>query len=108
MPNSSIAFYRVHEMPLGKAAKYHSKRFLDRPLSAIDTAIYWIEYAIRNGPGSLRSPAVDMSWWQVALLDVYAFLTLTFITISYLIVVILKFCFKTLTWKYSQQRLKHD
>ncbi|KAK0165650.1 hypothetical protein PV328_004152 [Microctonus aethiopoides] len=91
-----------------KAAKYHSKRFLDRPLSAMDTAIYWIEYAIRNGPGALRSPAIDMAWWQVALLDVYAFLMLTFITISYLILVVLNFCLKILKLKSSYQRPKYD
>ena len=55
-------------------AVYYSKLFRDRPLGAKDTINFWIEYVIRNGPESLRSPALDMHWWQLALLDVYGFL----------------------------------
>ncbi|KAK0092120.1 hypothetical protein PV326_002160 [Microctonus aethiopoides] len=91
-----------------KFADYHSKLFLDRPMSAMDTAIYWIEYAIRNGPGTLKSPAVDLTWWQVALLDVYTFLALSFIFVCYIIFMIIKICFKTLTLKNSHQRQKQD
>ncbi|EFN87669.1 UDP-glucuronosyltransferase 2B13 [Harpegnathos saltator] len=50
-----------------------SRLFLDRPMSALDTAIYWVEYAAKYG-NFLQSPAVRFSWWQRRLLDVYAFL----------------------------------
>ncbi|CAD6220313.1 GSCOCG00004998001-RA-CDS, partial [Cotesia congregata] len=46
-------------------------------MSPLDTAVYWIEYVIRHGKTALRSPAVNMYWWQVALVDVYVFLTIT-------------------------------
>ncbi|XP_057333523.1 UDP-glycosyltransferase UGT5-like [Microplitis mediator] len=72
-----------------KAAKYQSARFLDRPMSAVDTAVYWIEYAVRNGPDALRSPIVDMPWWQVALLDVYLLIFISLIIITCLIISIL-------------------
>ncbi|XP_025987486.1 UDP-glucosyltransferase 2 [Solenopsis invicta] len=50
-----------------------SNKFLDRPLSAMDTSVYWIEYIGKYG-NVLRSPALDLYWWQRELLDVYAFI----------------------------------
>ncbi|XP_046736275.1 UDP-glucosyltransferase 2-like [Diprion similis] len=49
-----------------------ARRFLDRPRSPLDTAIFWIEYILKNGGDALRSPAVKLSWWQLVLLDIYA------------------------------------
>ncbi|XP_015113283.1 UDP-glucuronosyltransferase [Diachasma alloeum] len=66
-----------------ESAKYQSKKFLDRPMSAMDTAVFWIEYAVRHGPGALRSPVVDLSWWQMEQIDVYGFLALCVIAIIY-------------------------
>ncbi|KAJ8976653.1 hypothetical protein NQ317_010368 [Molorchus minor] len=52
-------------------AKEVSKRYKDRPLSAMDTALYWIEYVIRhNGAPHLRSAGADLAWYQYHLLDV--------------------------------------
>lgn len=44
-----------------------SVMFRDRPIGALNTAIYWIEYAIRNGPDTLKSFAIDTLWWQLKL-----------------------------------------
>ncbi len=43
-------------------------------MSPREETVYWVEYVIRHGKNVLRSPAVDMEWWQVELLDVYAFI----------------------------------
>lgn len=51
-------------------------------------AVYWIEYVIRNGGESLRSPAVNMYWYQVELLDVYGFLFSCILLIICLIFII--------------------
>lgn len=62
-----------------------SSVFHDRPMSAIDTAVYWVEYVIRHkGAHHLRSPAVDLKWYQYYLLDVFAF----FISIILLLILI--------------------
>lgn len=61
-----------------------SRRFLDRPLSALETACFWIAYIIKNGSKALRSPTLDLAWWQIALLDIYAFI----ISIALLLIVI--------------------
>lgn len=53
-----------------------SSIFHDRPMSAIDTAVYWVEYVIRHkGAHHLHSPAVDLKWYQYYLLDIVAFFT---------------------------------
>ncbi|KAI4468665.1 UDP-glucosyltransferase [Holotrichia oblita] len=50
-----------------------SKLFKDRPTSALETAIYWVEYVIRHrGAPHLRSIAVDLPWYQYYLVDVIA------------------------------------
>ncbi|KAJ8676542.1 hypothetical protein QAD02_012329 [Eretmocerus hayati] len=49
-------------------ALYHG---IPMPLSPMQSAIFWIEYVIRNGGDVLRSPALALSWWQLALLDIY-------------------------------------
>ncbi|XP_046745422.1 UDP-glucosyltransferase 2-like [Diprion similis] len=55
------------------AARY-SKLFRDRPLSAMDEAIFWIEYVIRNGGEPLRSSGRHLNWFQYYLIDVSLFL----------------------------------
>ncbi|MBO8927591.1 hypothetical protein INP01_14215, partial [Staphylococcus aureus] len=69
--------------------KRMSSIFHDRPMSALNTAVYWVEYVIRNkGAHHLRSAAVDLTWYQYYLLDVIAFLiiiSLFFICIFYFI-----------------------
>lgn len=59
------------------------EKFLDRPLSPIDTANYWIEYIVKYGWDALRSPAMDLNWWEIDFLDVYAFLSLVSLVIVY-------------------------
>ncbi|XP_043264520.1 UDP-glucosyltransferase 2-like [Colletes gigas] len=73
-----------------------SKVFRDRPLSPMDTATYWIEYVIRNGVEPLRSPAMDLPWWKLHLLDVLAFLALCSSLGVYLLIVLLKIVLKKL------------
>lgn len=42
-------------------------------MSALDTAVYWVEYVIRHGGAHhLRTAAVDLTWYQYYLLDVIA------------------------------------
>ncbi|XP_046736269.1 UDP-glycosyltransferase UGT5-like [Diprion similis] len=89
--NLDAAFNAVlHDPSYMKAAKEMSAKFRDRPLSAVDTAMFWVEYIIRNGGASLRSPAMDLSWWQIALFDVYGALLLAAVLALYLLKVIVK------------------
>ena len=62
-------------------------------MKATNTVIFWTEYIIRNG-AVLRSPAVDMPWWKVELLDIYGFIILCIFITIYIIKTILKAIFK--------------
>ncbi|XP_043467651.1 uncharacterized protein LOC122501928 [Leptopilina heterotoma] len=73
-----------------EAAKYESKLFRDRPMTATETVNFWVEYVIRNGADSLRSPAVNLNWWQLALLDVYGFLLFCSVAAIYFLLLIIR------------------
>lgn len=70
-----------------------SEQFLDRPLTPLDTAIYWIEYVIKHGENALRSPAMDLRWWQLEMLDVAAILLLVAVIIGAVLIVVLRYLF---------------
>ncbi|XP_045517902.1 UDP-glycosyltransferase UGT5-like [Pieris brassicae] len=71
-------------------AKEVSKIFRDRPMNPLETAMFWIEYVIRNnGTNRMKSSAIDMHWTVFNMLDVYAFIVITFVAIAFLAVKLL-------------------
>ncbi|XP_017959648.2 UDP-glucuronosyltransferase 2C1-like isoform X2 [Drosophila navojoa] len=51
--------------------KRASHIFRDRPMSAMDTAMYWIDYVIKHrGAPHLVSEGVNLPWYQFYLLDI--------------------------------------
>lgn len=63
-----------------------SQLFKDRPASALESAIYWIEYVIRhNGAPHLRTAGADLPWYQYYLVDVVAVISGFVITLTFLI-----------------------
>ncbi|XP_041979455.1 UDP-glycosyltransferase UGT5-like [Aricia agestis] len=74
-----------------KSAKEMSRRFKDRPLPPLDTAIFWLEYVIRNnGAEHLKNPARNMSWVTYSMWDVYTFVFLIIISTIILGVTVVK------------------
>lgn len=70
-----------------------SNLYRDRPLSAIDVAIFWIEYVIRHkGASHLQYPGLELNFFQQNSFDVLIFLLVTF----YVGFKILAFVFKKL------------
>ena len=59
---------------------------LDRPIAALDNAVWWLEYLLRH-PSNLdmRSPVHDLSWYQYLLLDVLSILVLGISTANFLV-----------------------
>lgn len=83
-----------------------SSIFHDRPMSAIDKAIYWVEYVIRHkGAHHLRSSAVDLTWYQYYLLDVTVFLILIIFSLIYIFYFITK-CSMKLVFKFMFKQTK--
>lgn len=69
-----------------------SKRFQDRPMSALDTAMFWIEYVIRHkGAKHIKSPAMEMTWIEYNMLDVYAFILAGTVLCCYVLYEVCKF-----------------
>lgn len=67
-------------------AKHSSKLLRDRPLTAKETAVYWLEYVMRHhGAPHLQYPSIRLNFFQRNSLDVITFLILSlyiFIKIS--------------------------
>ncbi|XP_046661719.1 UDP-glucosyltransferase 2-like [Homalodisca vitripennis] len=57
-----------------------SKQFQDRPMTPLQTAVYWTEYVIRHqGAPHLRPASVNLPFYQYLLLDVIAVLGVSLI-----------------------------
>ncbi|CAK1580193.1 unnamed protein product [Parnassius mnemosyne] len=66
-----------------------SKKFKDRPLTPLDTAMFWLEYTIRNNNSeSMKNPAADLNWFAYLMIDVYAFIVFVFLTFIFLVIII--------------------
>ena len=56
-----------------KIVKSAADLYRDRPMSSLDTAVYWVEYVIRhNGAKHMQSQAVHLNFIQYHGLDIYA------------------------------------
>ncbi|CAH0395930.1 unnamed protein product [Bemisia tabaci] len=90
-------------------AKELARLFHDRPMSAMDTAVYWIEYVIRSkGARKLRSAAVDLTFYQYLLLDVILFYVISVICIVYLIFYLLGCLFCRSKSKHLKSKVKRQ
>nr|BAN20833.1 glucosyl/glucuronosyl transferases [Riptortus pedestris] len=66
-----------------------SSAYNDRPMSAVNTSVYWVEYILKHGPDALRSPHSQMPIWKregldiaVVLLSVFAALLVALVYIT--------------------------
>ncbi|EDW76529.2 uncharacterized protein Dwil_GK14614 [Drosophila willistoni] len=66
----------------GQSIKQFSQLYRDRPLTARQTVLYWVNYVLRHrGAAHLQSPVVHMGFLQANNLDIY-FILLTLFVIS--------------------------
>lgn len=85
-----------------------STKFLDRPMSSMDTATWWVEYVIRHGGDVLRSPAMDLTWWQVHLLDIYGVLMLIAAFLIFTIIAVVRFFVKNIIFIVAGHKVTHS
>jgi len=52
-------------------------------MSALNTAVFWVEYVIRHGFDSKSLKAHSLSWYQYFLLDVLIFIVTGFVSIIF-------------------------
>lgn len=75
-------------------------------MSPMDTAVFWIEYVVRNGMHALRLPIVDMPWWKKNLLDIYGFIFLIIMIALYVVTKTLSFVVRLLRFAKPQNSKK--
>ncbi|XP_023272928.1 UDP-glucuronosyltransferase 2A2-like [Seriola lalandi dorsalis] len=67
----------------------------DRPITAKDEAIFWIEFTMRNkGAKHLRVHAHELSWYQYHSLDVLAVVLAVLLLLTFLFMKTCCFCFR--------------
>lgn len=81
--NETILNDNIHEILTNptykKTAQKLSQLFRDRPMTPLQTAIYWIEYVIRyDGAKHMQSSAVHLNFIQKNSLDVIILLAVIF------------------------------
>lgn len=87
-------------------AKRISTIFHDRPMSALDTAVYWVEYVIRHkGAHHLRTAAVNLTWYQYLLLDVILFLITIVLLLIYICYFITKCIMRSILKLFIKQKI---
>lgn len=77
----------------------------DQPLSPMDTAIFWIEYVIRNkGAAHLQSAGCGLPWYSYFCLDVAVFIT----AITGAFVWALVFCCRVVCCRMFRRKMKAE
>ncbi|XP_030746613.1 UDP-glucuronosyltransferase 2B15-like [Sitophilus oryzae] len=73
-------------------AQARSRIFHDRPMKPLDTAVYWIEYVIRNkGAEHLRLLSTKLPWYKLYCMDIFvAFFISLWVLYKLLCVLLLK------------------
>lgn len=73
----------LHDPSYEQRMKRLSAIYRDRPQTALETAVWWTEYALRHqGAPHLRCASLDLRWYQRCLLDVIGFLLLAAVAVS--------------------------
>ncbi len=78
-----------------EAAEKWGAMLQDQITQPLDTAIWWLEFALRYpGLESWRSPVHDLHWTQYFLLDVFAFIFIVFLIVLILIAYLVRSCWR--------------
>ncbi|KAK9870196.1 hypothetical protein WA026_006280 [Henosepilachna vigintioctopunctata] len=69
----------------GENAKKRSALIKGQLIKPMDNAAFWIEHIIKYGSGShLRNDGMDLSWYQLYMVDIYLFYTVFLCLISFI------------------------
>lgn len=107
--NEETLYKLLHEMLTNdsyvKKAKEMSRRFKDRPMSPLDTAMFWIEYVIRNnGAHYWKNPALKLSWIAAYMIDVYLFILGVTLLSLYVILKVVAIVLRALSGKTTKKQ----
>lgn len=84
MLQNTIFFINSYFYRYQNKAKALSQVWKDRPLSPMETAIFWIEYVGRHkGAVNMKPPTVDLPLYQYLMIDVLLVLGSSLVIIIY-------------------------
>lgn len=90
-------------------AKKRQSILLDQPLSPMDAAVFWIEHIIRQKGGAhLRSPGLNLYWYERNMLDIIIILTLITVVIFTIFYIIFKHILKLFEKKPAVKKSKKN
>ncbi|XP_052750692.1 UDP-glucosyltransferase 2-like [Galleria mellonella] len=84
-------FKAVLDPTFRENVKRLSKVWHDRPISAMDTAIFWTEFVARNKNITLSAAAANVPYYQYWCLDILSVFVIFILTITFLIKYLLSF-----------------
>ena len=68
--------------------------FKDRPMTPMETFVYWVEHVMKYGSDHLISPAIHMPWYTYWCIDVAVFLVCVCFMVSYSVSFLFKIIFR--------------
>ncbi|XP_049957789.1 UDP-glycosyltransferase UGT5-like [Schistocerca serialis cubense] len=96
----SVLFYDSYRENM----KRFSAVFREHQERSLDNAVWWIEYVIRHkGAPHMRSAALDLSWWQLLLLDVIGFVVAMASIVVYVLFKAATYCKRLLALNLKQK-----
>ncbi|XP_038560681.1 UDP-glucuronosyltransferase 2A2-like [Micropterus salmoides] len=82
---------------------------LDRPMSPLDEAVFWIEFTMRNkGAKHLRVQAHKLTWYEYHSLDVVAFLLAIILFLIFIFIKTCSFCFRRCCGRKTKTKTKAE
>lgn len=79
----------------------------DQPNTGLERAVWWTEYVLRHkGAAHLRSPAIDLPFYQYFLLDVIGFCLTVVLIVIYITVKITRLLYKLIRKITVRSKLK--
>ena len=98
----------IENQQMRENAKRKSIEYRDRPMRPLDTAVWWVEYVLRNpDPSHLRSPAHKLNIFQATSLDCLAFMFLVILAAIFLVVKFLVFVWRLISARKSKKLKKN-
>lgn len=96
--NNNIFYFRYTKKIKEASRKYH-----DQPQTPLERAVFWTEYVLRHqGADDLSLPGRDMYFFQTSNMDVVLFLSISILTIIYILVK----CFHMICYPSKSQKEK--
>ncbi|CAD7082966.1 unnamed protein product [Hermetia illucens] len=87
--------------------KLQSFRFKQRPMKPLETALWWVNYVLKDpNPTHLRSPVIDLGYFKANSYDIILYAFTFLILLSYIIRHFVAYLSKLLNSKNSSQKMK--